>query len=95
MIYLLVLFLGAIGAMLRQIDKRDLTFVLKGTTQELQERFFDNMSSKASGEFRDKMASVHFLEQTKRQNTIKKHYLLAERLRDNDKIHVTKNVSKK
>jgi len=78
-----------IRAILRQIDKRELMFALKGTTQELQERFFANMSSKASGEFLSKMASLPLPGTIKSQNAVKKLLLLAEQLRDDGRIQLT------
>lgn len=81
-----------IREILRQIDKRELMFALNGATQELQERFFANMSSKASGEFRSKMASAPFPGMIKTQNALKKLSLLAEQLRDDGRIQITKNV---
>jgi len=81
-----------IRAILRQIDKRELMFALKGATQELQESFFANMSSKASGEFRSAMASLPLPGTIKSQNAVKKLLLLAEQLRDDGRIHITKNV---
>jgi hypothetical protein len=81
-----------IRAILRQIDKRELMFALKGATQELQERFFANMSSNASGEFRSTMASLPLPGRIKSQNAVKKLLLLAEQLRDDGRIQLTKNV---
>jgi flagellar motor switch protein FliG len=81
-----------IRAILRQIDKRELMFALKGATQELQERFFANMSSKASGEFRSTMALLPLPGTMKSQNAVKKLLLLAEQLRDDGRIRITKNV---
>jgi hypothetical protein len=87
--------LGAaeIRAILRRIDKKELMFALKGATQELQEKFFVNMSSKASSEFKKAMAAVSSVEQTKSQNAIRNLYLLAEQLRDNGKICATNKTT--
>ncbi|WP_345976869.1 FliG C-terminal domain-containing protein [Sulfurimonas sp. HSL3-7] len=74
----------------RHRDKKELIFAEQGAAQELQEKFFDSMSSKAYGGFREKMASAHFPKQTKRRNAIKKYYLLAEQPGDDDRIHVIK-----
>ncbi len=71
---------------LRHVDKKELMFALKGATQELQESFFANMSSKASTEFKNVLRSLTHIEQTKSQNAIKNLYLLAEQLRENGKI---------
>jgi len=81
-----------IRAILRQVDKRELMFALKGATQEIQESFFANMSSKASGEFRSAMASLPLPGTIKSQNAVKKLLLLAEQLRDDGRIQLTKNV---
>ena len=75
-----------IREILHHVDKKELMFALKGATQELQEKFFANMSSKASTEFKKVLASVSQIEQTKSQNAIKNLYLLAEQLRDNGRI---------
>lgn len=75
-----------IREILRHVDKKELMFALKGATQELQEKFFANMSSKASTEFKKVLASVSQLEQTKSHNAIKNLYLLAEQLRENGRI---------
>ncbi len=71
---------------LRHVDKKELMFALKGATQELQESFFANMSSKASTEFKNALRSLTHIEQTKSQNAVKNLYLLAEQLRENGKI---------
>ncbi len=75
-----------IREILRHVHKRDLMFALKGATQELQEKFFVNMSSKASTEFKKALASLSRVDETKNQNAIKNLYLLAQRLRENGKI---------
>lgn len=75
-----------IREILRHVHKRDLMFALKGATQELQEKFFVNMSSKASTEFKNALASLSRVDETKNQNAIKNLYLLAQRLRENGKI---------
>lgn len=75
-----------IREILRHVDKRDLMFALKGATQELQEKFFVNMSSKASTEFKKALSSLSRIDETKNQNAIKNLYLLAQRLRENGKI---------
>ena len=75
-----------IREILHHVDKKELMFALKGATQELQEKFFANMSSKASTEFKKVLASVSQIEQTKSQNAIRNLYLLAEQLRDNGRI---------
>lgn len=92
------LFLGelesdAIREILRHVDKKELMFALKGATQELQEKFFVNMSSKASAEIRNILASVSSINQTKSQNAIKNLYLLAQQLRDNGKIRATNKAT--
>lgn len=76
----------AIREILRHVDKKELMFALKGATQELQEKFFVNMSSKASTEIKNALASVSRVDQTKSQDAIKNLYLLAQRLRENGKI---------
>jgi hypothetical protein len=75
-----------IREILRHIDKKELMYLLQGAAQELQERFFANMSSKASIEFKTIMASAAMPETIKRQNALRRVSLLAEQLRDNDKI---------
>ncbi len=77
-----------IREILRHVDKRELMYVLKGAAQELQERFFANMSSKASVEFITIMASSPMPDKIQRQNAVRSVYLLAEQLRVNDKIRV-------
>lgn len=77
-----------IREILRHVDKKELIYALKGAPQELQERFFANMSSKASVEFKNIMASISMPDKIKRQNALRSVYLLAEQLRDNDKIHI-------
>ncbi|MGB5966431.1 MAG: FliG C-terminal domain-containing protein [Sulfurimonadaceae bacterium] len=78
-----------IREILRHVDKKELMFALKGAMQELQEKFFVNMSSKASTEFKNVLASVSRIDQKKSQNAIKNLYLIAEQLRDNGKIRAT------
>lgn len=75
-----------IREILHHVDKKELMFALKGATQELQEKFFASMSSKASKEFKNVLASVSRIEQTKSHNAIKNLYLLAEQLRENGRI---------
>ncbi len=75
-----------IREVLRHIDKRELMFALKSAKKELQETFFANMTSKASTEFKNILASVVQVDETKSQNALKNLYLLAQRLRENGKI---------
>lgn len=75
-----------IREILHHVDKKELMFALKGVRQELQEKFFANMSSKASTEFKKVLASVSYLDQTKSHKAIKNLYLLAEQLRENGRI---------
>lgn len=77
-----------IRVILRHVDKKELMYALKGASQEIQERFFANMSSKASAEFKNIMASIPTPDKIKRQNALRSVCLLAEQLRDNDKIRV-------
>jgi flagellar motor switch protein FliG len=46
---------GGIREILQRVDKKVLTLALKGTTEELQSRFFSNMSSKAVEMMREEM----------------------------------------
>lgn len=75
-----------IRVLLRHVDKKELIFALKGATQELQEKFFANMSAKASAEFQEAMRSLSQIDVSKRQNAVRNIDLLAQRLRDNGKI---------
>ncbi len=75
-----------IQEILRHVNKKELMFALRAVTQELQEKFFANMSSKASGEFKKVMASLSGSDLTKSQNAVKNLYLLAEQLRDDGRI---------
>lgn len=77
-----------IRVLLRHVDKKELMFALNGATQELQEKFFVNMSAKASGEFKEAMRSLSRINAAKRQNAVRNIDLLAQRLRDNGKIRV-------
>ncbi len=77
-----------IRELLRHVDKKELMFALNGATQELQEKFFVNMSSKASADFKEAMRSLSRIDATKRQNAVRNIDLLAQRLRDNGKIRV-------
>jgi hypothetical protein len=76
-----------IRAIQRRADKKELMYTGRGAVQELQERFFANMSSKASVEFKTVIASLLTPETVKRQKALRRVSLLAEQLRDNDKIH--------
>lgn len=78
-----------IRTILRQIDKKELMFALKGMTQELQDKFFANMSSKASAEFKKALTSVSVNEPIRSRKAIKNLCLLAERLRENGRIRAT------
>jgi len=75
-----------IREILRHVDKRELMFALKSAKKELQEKFFVNMTSKASMEFKNILASVAEVDETKSQNALKNLHLLAQRLRENGKI---------
>lgn len=75
-----------IQGILRRVNKKDLMFALTAVTQELQERFFANMSSKAAGEFKKVMASLPVSDLTKSRNAVENLYLLAEQLRDDGRI---------
>ncbi len=75
-----------IRTILRQINKKELMFALKGMTQELQDKFFANMSSKASAEFKKALASVSVNEPMRSRKAMKNLCLLAERLRENGRI---------
>ncbi len=75
-----------IQEILRRVNKKDLMFALTAVTQELQERFFANMSSKAAGEFKKVMASLPVSDLTKSRNAVENLYLLAEQLRDDGRI---------
>lgn len=45
----------AIREVLKSVDKKDLTVALKGTSQELQDQFFRNMSERAGENLREEM----------------------------------------
>lgn len=77
-----------IRALLKHVDKKELMFALNGATQELQEKFFVNMSAKAAAEFKEALRSLSRIDATKRQNAVRNIALLAQRLRDNGKIRV-------
>lgn len=80
-----------IRALLRRIDKKELIVALKGATQELQEKFFANMSPKALHEFKNILDTFPEIETSKRQKAVKKLALLAEQLRENGKIRAINN----
>jgi len=75
--------------MLRQVSKTELMFALKGASQELQEMFLVNMSSKASKEFQSVLAKKRDVSPVKSDNALKNLYLLAQRLREDGKIRAT------
>ena len=74
---------------LRHVSKIELMFALKGASQELQEMFFVNMSTKASAEFQSVLATKRDVSPSKSDNAIKNLYLLAQRLREDGKIRAT------
>lgn len=46
---------AAIRELLKQVDKKDLGLALKGTTEELQDQFFRNMSERAGENLKEEM----------------------------------------
>ena len=75
--------------LLKKVHKKELMFALKGATQELQEKFFVNMSNKTAALFRDAMERYRTVDQTKSVNALKNLYLLAQQLREDGKIRAT------
>ena len=78
-----------IRQLLREVNKKELIFALKGARQELQERFLVNMSPKASAWFHNVLTHAPEVSQENSDNAIKKLSLLAKQLRDNGKIRAT------
>ena len=78
-----------IRQLLHQVNKKELMFALRGATQELQERFLANMSSKTSAWFHKVLVHAPEVSQENSDNAIKKLSLLAKQLRENGRIRAT------
>jgi len=79
-------------ALLKRVDKKELMFALQGATKELQEKFFANMSPKASAEFQRVMDTFRQTDEQKSVQAIKNLYLLAQQLREDGRIRTRKEV---
>ncbi len=82
----------ALRVLLKAVDKKELMFALKGATKELQEKFFANMSPKASAEFQRVMDAFRQTDQQISTQAIKNLYLLAQQLREDGRIRTRKEV---
>ena len=79
-------------ALLKTVDKKELMFALRGATKELQEKFFANMSPKASTEFQRVMDTFRQTDEQISAQAIKNLYLLAQQLREDGRIRIRKEV---
>lgn len=83
---------AAVRTLLRSVDKKELMFALSEMTQELQEKFFANMWAEASAECRQVLRSAALKERGRGSEAVKKLCLLAERPRENGRIHTLKKA---